>query len=242
MKKQQEYNEFIKKFERKLTTDDCYTPPQIYEVVKQWCVKRYKLNNLNILRPFYPGGDYKNVKYTENDVVIDNPPFSILAEIVDFYLQNNIKFFIFCDSRTMFSINRQTLNYVIGSTIIYENGARVNTSFLTNLSDCKIEINSDLCKLISTPQQKGLVKNAYPNNLLTFSRCQQIARKGVNVKIGKMEIAHTRKVGSTVIFGGGFFVNSRVEEIIKDNCVQYANVIAETDKQKEIIKGLNKND
>ena len=240
--KKQDYNEFIKKFERKLTTDDCYTPPKIYEVVKDWCVKRYKIDGLNILRPFYPGGDYKQFKYTKNDVVIDNPPFSILHEIIDFYLQNDVKFFIFCDTRTMFSIKRQMLNYVIGTTIVYENGARVNTSFMTNLSDCKIEINSDLFKQINEQQRKGSAKNGYPRDLLTAGRCEQIARKGVNVKIGCEEIAHTREVGKTKIYGGGFFVNNRIENIIKSNCIQHNNVIEYTDKQKEIIKELNKND
>ena len=67
----EEYNEFEEKFKQKLTTDDCYTPEEVYEVVKNWAVKEYGLEGKNIVRPFYPGGDYENENYGENDVVID---------------------------------------------------------------------------------------------------------------------------------------------------------------------------
>ena len=30
-----EYEAFVDKFKPKLTTDDCYTPPEVYEVVKR---------------------------------------------------------------------------------------------------------------------------------------------------------------------------------------------------------------
>ncbi len=39
MPKSKTYEEFVNKFEIKKTTDDCYTPPSIYQVVKDWAVK-----------------------------------------------------------------------------------------------------------------------------------------------------------------------------------------------------------
>lgn len=36
-----DYDGFVEKFKPKLTTDDCYTPPQIYEIIKNWAVERY---------------------------------------------------------------------------------------------------------------------------------------------------------------------------------------------------------
>ena len=30
------YQEFVNKFKTKKTTDDCYTPPEIYAVVRNW--------------------------------------------------------------------------------------------------------------------------------------------------------------------------------------------------------------
>ena len=34
--KSKTYEEFVEKFKPKKTTDDCCTPPTIYEIVKQW--------------------------------------------------------------------------------------------------------------------------------------------------------------------------------------------------------------
>ena len=80
----EDYEGFVKKFEVKKTTDDCYTPPMIYEIVKDWTVKRFGLNGVRIIRPFKPGGDFINEDYSGDCVVIDNPPFSILKKYVIF--------------------------------------------------------------------------------------------------------------------------------------------------------------
>lgn len=68
---------------------------EVYEVVKSWAVERNGWEGREIYRPFYPGGDYRHFEYGEG-VVIDNPPFSILAEIVDFYNRQGIEYFLFC--------------------------------------------------------------------------------------------------------------------------------------------------
>ncbi len=39
MPKSNIYEEFVDKFKPKKTTDDCYTPGAIYEVVKDWAIK-----------------------------------------------------------------------------------------------------------------------------------------------------------------------------------------------------------
>ena len=39
MPKSKDYKEFVDKFKPKKTTDDCYTPPEIYEAVKDWAIK-----------------------------------------------------------------------------------------------------------------------------------------------------------------------------------------------------------
>lgn len=159
MAKGETYEEFVEKFKPKKTTDDCYTPPVVYEAIKNWAVERFKLQDKNILRPFYPGGDYQNETYTENDVVIDNPPFSIISQICRFYIDNNINFFLFAPSLTLFATARGKVNYIIaGTDIIYENGARVNTSFVTNLGDKKIIVSGDLHETIKLAM-KGIAKN-----------------------------------------------------------------------------------
>lgn len=34
-----DYDGFVEKFKPKRTTDDCYTPPAVYEAVKGWAIK-----------------------------------------------------------------------------------------------------------------------------------------------------------------------------------------------------------
>ena len=77
MAKGETYEQFTEKFVPKRTTDDCYTPETVYEAVKTWAVKNLHLEGREIVRPFWPGGDYKSFAYPEKCVVIDNPPLSI---------------------------------------------------------------------------------------------------------------------------------------------------------------------
>lgn len=42
MGKGETYEEFVDKFKSKLTTDDCYTPENVYETVKAWAIKEYE--------------------------------------------------------------------------------------------------------------------------------------------------------------------------------------------------------
>ena len=90
------------------------------------------------MRPFDPGGDYENYEYPEGAVVLDNPPFSILASICAFYLDRGIPFFLFAPSLTAFSgrANNMRMNHIIcDCQIVYENGAIVQTSFVTSFGD-----------------------------------------------------------------------------------------------------------
>lgn len=143
------YEEFVAKFERAKakTTDDCITPKAVYDGVLSYVRDRYKIGDAPIVRPFYPCGDYEAYDYPAGCVVVDNPPFSILKQIVRFYQTRGIRFFLFCDSR--FSL---TYLDVPGVSIVschsvfeYDNGAVVNTSFCTNLSpDVAIDIDPSM--------------------------------------------------------------------------------------------------
>ena len=74
------YEEFVEKFKPKKTTDDCYTPPNVYNAIADWVANEYGLDRSTFVRPFYPGGDYKTFDYPDNCAVVDNPPFSILSQ------------------------------------------------------------------------------------------------------------------------------------------------------------------
>lgn len=48
------YDGFVEKFKPKKTTDDCYTPPNIYNAVTDWVANEYNLDKSEFVRPFYP--------------------------------------------------------------------------------------------------------------------------------------------------------------------------------------------
>ena len=127
-----DYGEFTEKFKAKLTTDDCYTPVEVYEAVLGWLREKVDIEGCNIVRPFWPGGDYEAYDYKEDDVVVDNPPFSILARILRFYQDRGIRFFLFGPQLTLFSSS--SLTYIpCACAVEYANGAKVNTGFISNL-------------------------------------------------------------------------------------------------------------
>ena len=96
--KSKTYEEFVEKFKPKKTTDDCYTPPLVYDAVKDWACAEYNIDPKTIVRPFWPDGDYEKFAYPDGCVVLDNPPFSILVKICEFYLDKEISFFLFAPS------------------------------------------------------------------------------------------------------------------------------------------------
>ena len=121
-----------------MANDEFYTPKRVYEVVKNWAVKRYGLEGREIIRPFYKGGDYKRANYPKGCVVIDNPPFSIGAQIVDFYLEKGIDFFLFCQTQKgidLLNAREDKISFIAsGAKVKYDNQDNgIATSFITNL-------------------------------------------------------------------------------------------------------------
>ena len=216
MSKNETYDEFVNKFKPKLTTDDCYTPPKIYSVVLEWVKKYYGVNE-RIIRPFNPNDDYKKYDYS-NAVVVDNPPFSILAEIIDYYLDNNIKFFLFAPCLTCFNYlakNRKICILPIHAPITYENGARIVTGFVTNLENNAININSELYKLINNfndCKTRRKVKHSY--DYICVGNCNKLAKCGVDFKIKSFK-EHVRKKDNYEIFGGGVLLHEYDREKFK---------------------------
>ena len=80
--KYDDYEAFVSKFQAKKTTDDCYTPPAVFDAILAYVRANCDLDGKRIVRPFVPNGDYKALHYEIDDVVIDNPPFSIISEII----------------------------------------------------------------------------------------------------------------------------------------------------------------
>ena len=245
----EDYKKFVDKFKPKKTTDDCYTPLKVYEAIKNWVVKTYDLQGKEIVRPFYPGGDYENYSYPDNCVVIDNPPFSILSKILAFYVEKKIDFFLFSPGLTLFSSNID-VNYIVARCDIrYANGARVNTNFTTNMGESKIWVCPELQQVVRNALKEELknnvVKYCYPKNVVSSAILNRYSNAGIEIKIGKDEcyftrqLDHQKECGKT-IFGAGYLVSDSVVNQLKLYFAngEYDYVWELSDREKNIISSL----
>lgn len=211
----EDYNGFVEKFKPKKTTDDCYTPPEIYEVIAGWVEEKYGVDRGLMVRPFYPGGDYESFDYSGGKVVVDNPPFSILAKIKRFYVDNGVPFFIFAPALTCFSgaLTCQLTHVICDAKITYENGAVVPTSFVTNLGgDIVAESEPELSARINEvddmlrrQKTKTLPKYEYPDHIVTAAKLQWYARHGTRFTVRRRDCVRVSKLDANPkgIFGGG---------------------------------------
>ena len=216
-----EYAAFVDKFKPKKTTDDCYTPPNIYEAVLGWAVREYRLEGRQVLRPFYPGGDYESEEYPEGCVVIDNPPFSIVSKICRFYEERGVDYFLFAPALTLFSTAAGSSNYiVVDAGITYENGATVQTGFVTNLGPYRVHLAPELHELLklenakNTKPEAELPKYEYPDHVITPAHLQRIVKRGVGLRVLREDATFIRALDSQrerkkAIFGGGFLLSER---------------------------------
>ena len=215
----EDYNEFVEKFQQKLTTDDCYTPPAVYEAVLSFVGKLTDLQGKKVERPFVPGGDYENYAYTKRSIVVDNPPFSLLSKIIRFYCGRNIPFFIFAPALTLFSATDCDVTYIISdSNIEYENGAKVRTGFITNLvPDIRIWCCPELRDAIIEAQpdedktKQGFV---YPDNIVTSAILGKIAKRSIELRIRKAACEAIKQSDSAyeqgrALYGCGFIMSDR---------------------------------
>ena len=218
-----EYQAFLDKFKAKKTTDDCYTPPNVYDAVADWAAAEYHADKARFVRPFYPGGDYERFDYPEGCAVVDNPPFSILSKIIAFYARRDIPFFLFAPALTLFSSSSSSSSATcipVGVSITYENGAQVPTSFVTNMDDRRIRVRTApaLYKAVKAADDrkdkaKSLPKYEYPDHIITAAMVQRWCKYGVDYRltvadsrpIDALDAQRARKLS---IFGNGFLLSS----------------------------------
>ena len=251
----EEYQAFLAKFQDAKTTDDCYTPPNIYEAVVSFVVKTYGVKEKDFVRPFYPNGDYQNENYPHDCVVVDNPPFSILAEIISFFEKNKIKYFLFAPTLTLFSSSSSSSSSAlpIAASVRYENGANVNTSFLTNLEPRNIRARScpELYALMKKAnednlrkQQKELPRYEYDKHVVTSTMVAQFSRYGIDFVVPRDEseriggLDSQKKFGKG-IFGSGFLISDRVKAEREKAEREKAERWELSQKELEIIARLN---
>ena len=209
---------FIEKFANKKTTDDCYTPTNIYEAIVDYVFAQAGLSpDTEVIRPFYPGGNYEVEEYPEGAVVIDNPPFSILSKILRFYVARDIKFFLFAPTLTLFSSSSSSYcsKIVCHGSITYANKAKIPTSFLTNVyGDRAIIVDAELSRIIrdidaiNARSPREVRKLIYPDNIVSSAILQRLARH-VSFTLPASDIAPIKSAGGVAIFGGGYILSER---------------------------------
>ena len=215
-----EYDAFVAKFKARHTSDDTFTPENIYNCVRDWCVRRYGLDGAKIVRPFWPGEDFTKAEYPEGCVVIDNPPFSICSKIVRWFNDHGIRFFLFCPGLSAIRIIKDKRSSLVasGSSIYYDNGAVVPTGFVTNLAgDVLIEAAPDLHDAIEAindanraQTKKHVQKYKHPHGTITAAGANYLAVHHTPYTLKKDDAVFISRLDcGTELFGGGFLLSER---------------------------------
>ena len=251
-----DYESFVAKFaDNPKTTDDCFTPQDVYEAVVKYVGTICDLTGKEILRPFYPGGDYRNAEYPEDGIVIDNPPFSLFTKICEFYSAHRIPFFIFGPGMTITSCCRFCTAVVLACDTIFENGAKVHCGFATNLLGDEIIRNAPLLnKLITSCPSQDITNHfptfEYPTELLSISDMKTMCRGGVDFSVKRSEAFITKKLDyKGNLYGDHFLLSDaksaekkRLKEIAKQQLTtgtKNAVKIELSQRERRIVERLN---
>lgn len=240
-----DYEGFIGKFKPKKTTDDCYTPQEIYNEVLAFVKEHCGISGRPVVRPFYPGGDYERYEYPQDCVVVDNPPFSIYSRIVRFYLKRGISFFLFAPHLTAFVLGADCTYVLTNAGIRYENGAVVNTSFCTNmLGDLRIWLCPQLGKRLKNAQmtsgENKLPVREYPKEVLTSALSGKYISAGVEFKVRKDECEQVRNldgIPGKPLFGSGLLLAEKLAGKLAGK--RHVEHILLSEREKAIVRRIS---
>ena len=160
----------------------------VYSVTVRNCVKNHVLSTYSstlsgytAIEPFYNGDNYTAIDYT-NKVVVDEPPFSQLMDILNYYRTNGVYFFLYipalCDITALTRHNRTLID--TGATLIKQNDVTTFTSFITNLEPSNVKlktypifrenlINANAYERALRQQKITLLRNELSNLMLYIS-------------------------------------------------------------------------
>ncbi|NPD33091.1 hypothetical protein HLV35_07465 [Eggerthellaceae bacterium zg-997] len=212
-----EHEAFKGRFRPRLTTDDCLTPPEVHAAVLAWAAREYGFDPSDAVRPFWPGGDYERFDYPEGCVVVDNPPFSILARIVRFYLGRAIPFLLYAPHLTALGHARRPGVCLLcaGAEVTYANGACVRTSFATSLEPGTVARSAaGLRAAIDAAQARPPAhpRYSYPPELLRSTDLERMARYGVEFRVPVGHAVRVTRLDSQreagkEVFGSGLLLS-----------------------------------
>lgn len=241
------------------TTDECYTPPAVYDAVLDYAVDRYNLQGKHIVRPFIPGGDYQKYVYVKNDVVVDNPPFSMTTKIVNWYIDHNIPFFLFVNGLYGVSLSRglcgkATVIVTNANGSFYNKGSekRIKLAFVTNLEPKNIILRGDATltnRLNGLVKKKSLNKFKYPANMLRNSDVLKAIHHGVELKLTtnncffEDNLDYNKEHKLMDVHGGCYLVNDKLYDEFKLSLKQDlpgTYCVTLSTREKKLIEQLNK--
>ena len=214
-----DYDGFVEKFKPKKTTDDCYTPPAVYEAVLDYVNRNVAtLEGREVVRPFWPGGDYELHEYPKGCIVIDNPPFSITVQIVRFYIRHGVDFFLFCNGLTCMNAATtlpQVAFHIVNKGVTFENGAQVVVAFVTNVRPhCERIVLAgeleDALRVACKQPSKEKKKLVYPPEVVSGALLKKFVSLGRNFAISESQCAPIARHEAP--FGGGFMVTTEVSQ------------------------------
>ena len=254
MSKNETYDMFVDKFVPKLTTDDCYTPEPVYSVIRDYVCHRFKVEPENIVRPFYPGGDYEEFDYKPDSFVLDNPPFSILSQILKFYTERHIRFFLFAPGKEILQYLQWGCSCLLGGSITYHNGAQICTSYVTSEGDFDLECDPDFIQAVEdavpTKPKRKLTKYRYPDNVVSTAWVLMMAARRIPFTFRKGECCFVknldclRAIGKHP-YGGACLISKsaepakRASDEAKRASDEDAVVITLSEREQEIIDSMS---
>jgi hypothetical protein len=181
--------------------------------------------------------------------VVDNPPFSILSKIIDFYQQRNIRFFLFAPALTAIGAvkNRNGITFVnANALIIYENGAKICTGFVTNLSPELIfstcpSLKNKIKTIQESRPKKKRARIEYSSNIFSTKVSQAVT--DVEFFIRRDE---TSPMKDSKFFGGAFLISTEKAKQIEQLNLEAKRIdkaktehIPLTPEQQEAIRKLD---
>lgn len=230
---QYDYEAFLAKFNhtKPKTSDDCYTPPPVYQAVLDYVdAEVTPLGNLNIRRPFFPGGDFEAEAetYGPQDIVIDNPPFSKLSTILNEYTARGVRFFLFCPAKTATNGMKTGRTIIIGERVLFANGAFLPVSFVTNLlPGVAIRTAPSLAEALRaanevTREEIGKARPSLPCNSLDPHITSVIRLMKVNTEPLEIRSSEVSKVTGSKFFGGALLTSDAAAARIQEAAAKAA--------------------
>ena len=145
-----------------------------------------------------------------------------MTEILKFYTERKIKFFLFAPTLTLFTGRGLDICYLpTGVGITYENGASVNTSFITNLEKHRIKTVPRLYEKLYEANKENLkdvrvqhLRYEFPESVVTAAGLSRLSVHGVELTIDADECFRiseldAMKEAGKAIFGGGYLLSQK---------------------------------